>query len=81
MENQRMRMLEVFGDEDSSHRALEVERHRHLLTHNTAYYDTITSLTVVKADGWIYTFNVQVSARSWALRATARQRDSKTATG
>jgi cysteine-rich repeat protein len=61
MDNQRMRMLSLFGDNESdplSQRYLEEERHRHLLSHNTAYYDTINSLTVVKADGWIYTFTV-----------------------
>jgi len=33
----------------------EVERH--LLNHNTAYYDTISQLTVVKENGWTYSFN------------------------
>ncbi|GMI45642.1 hypothetical protein TrCOL_g13795 [Triparma columacea] len=30
---------------------------RHLLNHNTAYYDTISQLTVVKENGWTYSFN------------------------
>ncbi|GMH89267.1 hypothetical protein TrST_g7783 [Triparma strigata] len=29
----------------------------HLLNHNTAYYDTISQLTVVKENGWAYSMN------------------------
>ncbi len=53
MENLRRRSLEAFTT------ATEHVPARMLLNHNTNFYDTIASLTIVKENGWVYTFSVE----------------------
>lgn len=54
MENLRRRSLLVDEWKDST-----FDGSRQLaLKHNTAYYDTIASVTVTKENGWVYTFGV-----------------------